>query len=348
MPIMSSAATSFGIDAQAVTDWIARLGVEFDGDLEFRRIGLGQSNITVLVSDGSGRRWILRRPPLGELLASAHDVVREHRILRALNGTDVPVPDILGLCEDPEVSEAPLLLMEHVDGLVVDRIDLAEALDHEVRRGIGDSMATTLARMHAVDLDRAGLSTLASHKPYAQRQLKRWSGQWEKAKTRELPQLDRLTKLLWDSIPEQAETVLVHGDFHIRNVICAPESGSLRAVLDWELCTLGDPLADMGSLLAYWPQTGDLPSPLFAASTLPGFATREELADAYLAATGRDEAALGFWHVLGIWKIAIICEGVMRRSMDQPLNAAEGGPPDAKFVDQLVEHARATATGLQL
>ncbi|MET0821442.1 MAG: phosphotransferase, partial [Aeromicrobium sp.] len=139
------------------------------------------------------------------------------------------------------------------------------------------------------------------------------------------------------------ELTLVHGDFHVRNVIADPATGALRAVLDWELSTLGDPLADIGSLLAYWPEAGDPPTGLFAASTLPGFADRRAMAETYLAASGRDGADLEYWHVLGLWKIAVISEGVLRRALDDPRNAADGGPPEPGFVDSLVERAWTTA-----
>lgn len=165
-----------GLDTEAVTGWIAGLGIDFTGPLSFDRIGLGQSNLTYLVRDQDGNRWVLRRPPLGHLLASAHDVAREARILSALESTDVPSPRVFGLTEDPAVTEVPLLLMEFVDGEVVDRMPLAEALSEDRRRAIGISLAQTLAKIHAVDLKKAGLDDLASHKPYAARQLKRWVG----------------------------------------------------------------------------------------------------------------------------------------------------------------------------
>jgi aminoglycoside phosphotransferase (APT) family kinase protein len=229
--------------------------------------------------------------------------------------------------------------MEYVDGLVIDRMNVAESVNDGMRRALSDSMAGTLASIHQVDLDASGLAGLASHQHYGERQLRRWSAQWESAKTRELPALDELTAILRRSIPAQQETVLVHGDFHLRNIICSPETGTVRAVLDWELATLGDPIADLGSLLAYWPQKGDPPTPLFAASALPGFKTREELTTAYLAATGRDGSALTFWQVLGLWKIAIIMEGVLRRALNEPLNADADGAPDPTVVDQLVDRA---------
>lgn len=327
------------VDPAAVAEWLDALGVEHAKPLRFQRIGLGQSNLTYLVTDAADRRWVLRRPPLGHLLASAHDVVREARIIAALEHTDVPAPRILGVTEDTAISDVPLVLMEFVDGQVIDTMDIARSLTPERRAHIARELPRTLAKIHAVDIEAVGLSDLASHKPYAQRQLKRWAGQWEQSKTRELPELDALTRRLVAAIPEQREITLVHGDFHLRNIIADRESGDLVAALDWELSTLGEPLADMGSMLAYWPEPGEDTGGDFPASTLPGFPTRDELAEQYLAETGRDAAALRYWQVLGLWKVAVIAEGVMRRAMDEPQNKAAAGTPTVERIDALVHKA---------
>jgi aminoglycoside phosphotransferase (APT) family kinase protein len=331
-----------GIDAAAVTRWFDELAIGFTGPLRFERIGLGQSNLTYLVRDADDRRWVLRRPPLGQLLASAHDVAREARIMAALEPTDVPVPRILGVAQDPGIADVPLVLMEFIDGQVVDTMAIAESLAPQRRRQIGVSLPTTLAKIHAVDIDALGLSDLASHKPYAQRQLKRWAGQWEQSKTRELPELDDLTRRLVAASPDQRELSLVHGDFHLRNAIVSRRTGEVVGVLDWELSTLGDPLADMGTMLAYWPAAGEGFGD-FAASTLDGFPDRAELARIYLEQTGRDPQALKYWHALGLWKIAIIAEGVMRRAMDTWQNKAAAGTPTADWIDALVGAARGVA-----
>lgn len=328
-----------GIDTVAVARWLHTIGVDCTGTLTFDRIGLGQSNLTYLVRDSVGGRWVLRRPPLGHLLASAHDVAREARILSALEETAVPTPRVFGFTEDPAVTDVPLLLMEFVEGQVVDRMSVAQALAPERRRAIGLSLPRTLAKIHAVDLEQTGLIDLASHKSYAQRQLKRWAGQWEQSKTRELPALDDLTRRLVESVPEQHELTLVHGDFHLRNVITSTDTGDVTAALDWELCTLGDPLADLGSLLAYWPEPGETFGGEFPASTLDGFPDRAEIAQVYFEETGRDPEALGFWHVLGLWKVAVIAEGVMRRARDEPQNKAAAGTPTVERIDALVEKA---------
>ncbi|RJO73737.1 phosphotransferase family protein [Nocardia panacis] len=338
--------TVAGVDAAAIRRWFDQLAVEYAAPLGFQRIGLGQSNLTYRVTDAEGRVWVLRRPPLGHLLASAHDVAREARIIAALEHTEVPVPRILGVTA--EFAEVPLVLMEFVDGTVVDTMQVARALTQPQRRRIAMSLPRTLSRIHAVDLAEVGLADLAGHKPYAQRQLKRWSGQWEMSKTRELPELDDLTRRLAAAVPEQREISLVHGDFHLRNLITAPDSGAVIAVLDWELSTLGDPLADMGSLLTYWPEPGETTGGDFAPSTLAGFPSRAEMAGLYLDETGRDPAALHYWHTLGLWKLAIIAEGVMRRALDEPENRAAAGTPTPERIDALVHKAReiAAAAGI--
>jgi len=334
-----------GIDAEAVGRWITGLGIGAGGPFTFRRIGLGQSNLTFLVDDAAGQRYALRRPPLGEILASAHDVVREHRILEGLQETDVPVPTIHGLCEDPSVSDVPLMLMSYVEGLVLDGPEDAEALGESQRHAVGLGLVDALARIHAVDLTATGLVDLASHKPYAARQLRRWSRQWELSKMRELPALEEFTRRLEASAPEPGEIVLVHGDCHPRNVIVDPAQGTVRAVLDWELASLGDPLADLGTVLGYWPQVGDPPTVRVGVTTLPGFAQRAELVEEYARLTGRDVSAVPFWTSLGLWKLAIIIEGVRRRQADDPRNLSAAGQFPAGAVDALVDYAHGVLDG---
>ncbi|WP_424308461.1 phosphotransferase family protein [Gordonia sp. (in: high G+C Gram-positive bacteria)] len=347
------AAATPGIAADAAAGWLSTLGHDVAGTPTLTRIGLGQSNLTYLAVDERGRRWVLRRPPLGHLLASAHDIGREARILASLADTDVPVPQIYGVADEmtrvgsAAVTDAPLVAMEYIDGLAVDRRSVAEDLSPAHRRAIGMSMPAVLARIHAVDLESVGLADLASRSPYAERQLRRWARQWEQAKTRELPAFDALTRRLEAAVPEQTETTLVHGDFNLSNVLVArtlgdggrAACGEVVAALDWELSTLGEPLADMGSLLAYWPEPGEGLGGELTASTLDGFPRRDELAAEYLRLTGRDERALRYWQVLGLWKLASIAEGVMRRALDEPRNRAAAGTPTAERIDAIVETA---------
>ncbi|MFW0793189.1 phosphotransferase family protein [Gordonia sp. CPCC 205515] len=327
----------------ALVGWLSTVGVHPTGEISCTRVGFGQSNLTYIVTDESGQRWVLRRPPSGHLLASAHDVAREARILSALADTDVPVPTIYGVCTDETISPVPIVAMEHVSGAVMTDPSAAEPLSHEIRHAIGMSMTDTLAHIHAVDLGAVGLDDLASQKPYAPRQLKRWTAQWENSKTRESPELEALTKRLADNIPEQRETTLVHGDFHIRNVMVDPSTGSVIAALDWELSTLGDPLADIGSTLAYWPERTDARLLGDPVEVMDGFPGRSEMAASYLEKTGRDAQALHYWHALGLWKIAIIIEGILRRAKDNPSNRAAHGVPTADYADALIARAIAVA-----
>ncbi|SMX93536.1 phosphotransferase family protein [Brevibacterium antiquum] len=328
---------SVELNLTALAVWMRDIGEPVTGELSGTRVGQGQSNLTYRIDDEAGHSWIARRPPLGKLLASAHDVVREYQIMSALQGSGVPVPTTIGVCTDVAVADVPVFVMAHVEGTVVDDEETTRALSPEVRRRLGLDLARTLAKVHAVDIDAVGLGELASRRPYAPRQLKRWTRQLEESRTQERPDLDALTQLLVEHQPDSDEIGLVHGDFHVRNVIIDERSGEIRAVLDWELSTLGDPLADMGSALAYWTQAGDMPGGMFAASTLDGFPTREEMAAEYLRASGRSGQALGFWHVLGVWKVAIIAEGVYRRVLDQPENAA-GVTLTPENIQALVDH----------
>jgi len=327
--------TTFGVDPRSLARWMLALGIDVSEPLQIDRIGIGQSNLTFRVGDADGRRWVLRRPPLATLLASAHDVAREARILSALADTAVPVPRVYGLTS---FGDAPAVLMEFVDGLVVDRVPVAEAMSLQHRHAIGVELARTLATIHAVDLDSTGLTGLASHESYARRQLRRWSAQWQQSRTRELPALDSLTERLLAAVPEQRTVTLVHGDFHLRNVITS-SVGRVAAVLDWELCTLGDPAADLGTLLAYWPEACEPTAGELSASTLPGFPGRQELVTMYVELSGQDTSALGFWHAVGLWKTAIIGEGVLRRATDEPRNRAAFGTPTVGEIDAYVMKA---------
>jgi aminoglycoside phosphotransferase (APT) family kinase protein len=303
-----------GIDAAAVGAWFDATVPGVEAPLTYERIAGGLSNLTYRVTDAGGREWALRRPPLGRTLSSAHDMAREHRVVAALGGTDVPVPPVAGLCEDESVNGAPFYVMEFVRGPVLRGISEAEAAfpDEGDRRAIGFRVADTLAAIHAVDPDPVGLGDLGRKEDYVARQLRRWYGQWEKSKTRELPAVDRVHERLAARIPIQEGASLVHGDYRLDNMILA-DSGEVAAVVDWELCTLGDPLADLGTLMAYWPEREDAISLGQPANLAPGFPTRTELAARYAETSGRDISELDFYLALGYWKLAIILEGVLAR-----------------------------------
>ncbi|WP_332642209.1 phosphotransferase family protein [Aeromicrobium sp.] len=335
------------INVTALRNWMVTLGVPVGDRLASRPIGNGRSNLTFELSDDFGRKWVARRPPLGVLLESAHDVAREYRILSALQGTKVPVPSLIGLAVDESIAETPVLVMEHVDGEVFDRRPIATALEPRIRRELGEGLVDTLVHIHEVDLGSVGLDSLASKEPYAARQLRRWSAQLERSRSRSLPELDRLTELLSQRAPSRQATTLVHGDFNLSNVMADRSSGKVVSVLDWELCTLGDPLADMGSLLAYWRHDNEYATGAFAASALPGFPLRDELAARYARSTGCNPGELKFWHVFGLWKLAVIGEGVLSRDPERSRNSSTHRA-GVEQIDDLVRRAWVVAnhTGL--
>ncbi len=330
-----------GIDREAVEAWFE---ANVDGakpPLEFDRVSGGRSNLTFGVTDSEGGRWALRRPPLGKRLGSAHDMSREHRVIAGLQESAVPVPPLAGLCEDESVNGAPFYVMDFVDGPILrTKPDAESAFGEAERHEIGIRVADTLVDLHAVDPDEVGLGELGRKQDYVARQLHRWSGQWEKSKTRELPLVEDLHRRLEARIPEQGPATIVHGDYRLDNMILAPD-GEVAAVVDWELCTLGDPLADVGLLMVYWSQPGDEFAPLFEAPTLAdGFPLRDELRDRYAERSGRDLSELDYYVALGYWKLAIILEGVLARyAAGQYGKTDEGFEQFAKIVGQLADAA---------
>jgi len=301
-----------GVDVERVTEWFAE-HTDVTAPLYFELITGGHSNLTFAVTDADGRRWVLRRPPLGQVLATAHDMGREHRIITALASTDVPVAPTIGLCTDESVNGAPFYVMEFVDGLVVRDASIAQSLLPEVRRAASESVVDVLARIHAVDLDAVGLSDLGRHDSYIARQLKRWYSQFEKSKTREVPELDAVHEELSARIPDQGPATIVHGDYRLDNCMISPE-GAIMAVLDWEICTLGDPLADLGLLMVYWTDPDESsPAGISGATTLDGFLRKHELLERYAALSGRDLSSIDYYVAFGYWKLACIIEGVYAR-----------------------------------
>jgi aminoglycoside phosphotransferase (APT) family kinase protein len=328
-----------GIDAAGVGAWFAERLPGLRPPLAYERIAGGHSNLTYRVSDAGGGEWALRRPPLGKTLSSAHDMAREHRVVAALGGTPVPVAPVVGLCEDEAVNGAPFYVMEFVRGPVLRGTAEGEAAfpDEGDRHQIGMRVADTLAAIHAVDPDAVGLGDLGRKEDYVARQLRRWYGQWEKSKTRELASIDAVHDRLAARIPAQAGVSIVHGDYRLDNMILS-DAGEVAAVVDWELCTLGDPLADLGTLMAYWPDR-DAPDIAIGmpANLLPGFPTREELAARYAEASGRDIAELDFYTALGYWKLAIILEGVYARYAAGGYGKADAEDPGLQAFARLVE-----------
>jgi aminoglycoside phosphotransferase (APT) family kinase protein len=336
-----------GIDRAGVEGWFEANVPAVELPLDFERISGGRSNMTFAVRDSADRAWALRRPPLGKRLGSAHDMSREHRAIAALQDTPVPVPPVVGLCEDESVNGAPFYVMGFVEGPILRTAEEAKAFDENERRAIGERVVDTLVEIHAVDPDAVGLGGLGRKEAYVERQLKRWQGQWEKSKTRELPVVDSVHDRLFARVPEQGPATIVHGDYRLDNMILSP-SGEVAAVVDWELCTLGDPLADVGMLLVYWSEESDDFMPLFAPATIAaGFPTRDEVRERYAEKSGRDLSEIDFFIALGFWKLAIILEGVYARyASGQYGKTDEGFEEFAKIVERLADAASDAADRL--
>jgi aminoglycoside phosphotransferase (APT) family kinase protein len=338
----ATAAVPDGIDRAGVEGWFETNVPGVQLPLAFERISGGRSNLTYGVADSAGNRWALRRPPIGKRLTSAHDMGREHRIIAALQETAVPVPPVVGFCGDEAVNGAPFFVMDFVPGPILrDRATAERDFDDDERRAIGERVADTLVEIHAIDPDDVGLGDLGKKEDYVARQLHRWHGQWEKSKTREVPLVDEVHGRLVARIPEQGPATIVHGDYRLDNLILT-DSGEIAAVVDWELCTLGDPLADVGMLMVYWSEEGDPLMPLFEAPTLAaGFPSREELRRRYEERSGLDLSQLDFYVALGSWKLAIILQGVYARFAGGQYGegTADGVEEFGKIVERLAEGA---------
>ena len=331
-----------GIDYLSVSEWLTTQVRGLMAPYTFDVIAGGHSNLTFCVTDAHGRRIVLRRPPLSHGLASAHDMKREHRIISALRDSAVPVAPVLGMCDDPAVNGAPFYVMEFVEGLIVRDQQGAERLaTPEIRKRASESLIDTMVAIHAVNIDHVGLGDLARHDGYIERQLKRWYGQWNAQKTRDLDTIDRVHAELTNRIPPQGAATIVHGDYRLDNCIVST-SGEIVAVLDWEICTLGDPLADLGLLMVYW--TGpkdDAMVAAYQATKTNGFLNRDDLVRRYATVSGRDVSHLDFYIAFALWKYACIIEGVYARYLGGALgerSAAELEPFKLQ-VDGAAAHA---------
>jgi aminoglycoside phosphotransferase (APT) family kinase protein len=338
-----------GIRRDHVTNWLVANAPRAVPPFGFDLIAGGHSNLTYRVTDSTGAAWALRRPPLGHVLATAHDMAREHRIVSALIPTAVPVPGVIGLCDDLDVNDAPFYVMEFVDGLVLRDEASARAQTPEFCTHACDSMVDTLVAIHEVDVDAIGLGTLGRKEGYVARQLKRWRQQFEDSKTRELPAIERVHAILVDRIPEQQSAGIVHGDYRLDNCILS-SNGDVRAVLDWELCTLGDVLCDVAQLLVYWCEDDDDGFTLESPPTIaPGFMTRDEVIAAYAARSPLDLSNIDFYLAFAYWKVACIIEGVYARyrsgAMGDKLPAADL-ESFARRVELLARRATETAARL--
>jgi aminoglycoside phosphotransferase (APT) family kinase protein len=313
---------SEGIDNVRVGAWLATRLPALTPPLRYALIAGGHSNLTHACTDAEGRRRVLRRPPLGHVLESAHDMAREHRVIAALTGSAVPVPPVHGLCDDVAVNGAPFFVMDYVDGAVLHDRDAAAALPAPERGALGQHVADVLAALHRLVPAAIGLGDLGRHAHYIARQLKRWRTQWEQTRTHNVPAMDTAARLLGARIPPQQQSSLVHGDYRLGNMIAT--GGRIVALLDWELCTLGDPLADLGYLANTWlmPEDvcGDVDDTM--PTTAGGFPACQALFERYAAQTGFDLENIDYYRAFSHWRTAAIRQGVYKRYSVGAMGAA--------------------------
>ena len=302
-----------GVHAVAVSAWLERHIEGAVGPFTFDLIAGGRSNLTYRVTGSDGTRFVLRRPPLGQVLATAHDMAREHRVIAAVGQTGVPVPPALGLCTDADVNDAPFYVMGFVDGVVLDSVERADQLPESLRTPAAEHLIDVLADLHAVNVDDVGLGDFAKRDGYVERQVKRWSTQWEGSKTRELAAIDEVAVRLRAHLPVQRGVCIAHGDFRFGNCLTDVGAGRIAAVLDWELCTLGDPLADVGYLGVYWYDGQAAHIRANDPTSAGGFPSYADLLERYARRTGRDLSGIDFYVAFSCWRLAVISEGVYAR-----------------------------------
>jgi aminoglycoside phosphotransferase (APT) family kinase protein len=297
-------------------------GFREDGPLEVTLLPGGRSNLTFRLEQ-DGTSWVLRRPPLGHVMPSAHDMVREHRVLTGLTRGGFPVPRPLLLCDDPAVIGAPFLVMDYVDGRVVADASDAALLTPDDAERISALLVDTLAVLHALDATACGLGDLGRPAGYLRRQVERWKRQWDLSHTRRLADLDALVGWLDREVgrlPEELPWSVVHGDYRLDNLILRQDGTGVAAVLDWEMATLGDPVLDLAVAAVYWSDGTDtlrrrLPVALDVTAA-PGFWTREDVINRYGERSGRDLDHLDVCLALACFKLAVVMESVHRRTLD--------------------------------
>ncbi len=323
---------------------------------DIQLIAGGRSNLTyrLAVSGPAGSRLlVLRRPPLGHVLPTAHDMSREFRVLSALAGTPVPVAPLVASCTDEDVIGAPFYVMENVPGEVLRTRADTSVLSEEQAAELSGRLADMLAAIHGVDVAAVGLGDLGRGAGYLSRQLDRWQRQWQLSATREMPGYTELVDRLTAALPAEGEVTLVHGDFRLDNVLVTLSPGPrITAVVDWEMATLGDPLADLGLTLVYWTDPdekgwltpagvpADAPGLSTDATTSPGFLTRAEFAAEYARRTGRDISRIGYYMAFGYFKLAVVLEGIHARYL-QHKTVGEGFEREGLAVPVLIARAHA-------
>lgn len=331
-----------GIDIDPVSRWLDDHLDGFAGPYSFELIAGGRSNLTFRGTDASGRPFVLRRPPTGHVLESAHDMAREYRLISAVGTTSVPVPRAYALCADVEVNGAPFYVMEHVAGEVLDDPSKVTTMTMAARRDASEHLFDVLAELHSIDVDEVGLGDLSRREAYIERQLRRWTKQWAASTTEEMPLIERVADHLGANVPPQQGVAIVHGDYRFGNCITDVERGRIAAVLDWELCTLGDPLADLGYLGVTWGGQGERGVAARDPSGAPGFPPLDEMVERYATATGRDVSRLAYYVAFNCWRLAVISQGVRARFMHGAMGDQDIDLENARLaVLELVERAAA-------
>ena len=330
------------LDVAKLQPWLDAALPDVAGDLTVEQFRSGYSNLTYLIAKGD-TELVLRRPPFAVQVKSGHDMAREYKVLSGLSGVYAPAPKPLALCSDPEVLGAPFYVMERRQGVILRRSIPAElGITPTKLRGMCMSLVDNLADLHAVDVDAAGLSDLGKPQGYARRQVEGWIARYEKSKTHDLPNMDKIAAWLLARIPETGDATLVHNDYKFDNVMLDPaDPTKIVAVLDWEMCTLGDPLMDLGTTLGYWVEEGDDPRwkfVAFAPTYGAGALTRREIAERYAERTGRDISNMLFYYCFALQKIATIIQQIYYRF-------SKGHTSDPRFsqLDQIVAVLAETA-----
>jgi aminoglycoside phosphotransferase (APT) family kinase protein len=310
-----------GLDLGALAGFLRSSGAVRDpgdrpcGKLRAQLIAGGKSNLTYRVTDGV-HDWVVRRPPLGHVLATAHDMAREHRVMSALAATTVPVPEMVVLCEDLAVMGVPFYVMQYVEGEVLRRTAQSADLTDDQRADVAHRLVDTLADLHAVDPATVGLSDFGHPEGFLERQVRRWSAQLERSRTREVPGFPELAAALAARVPRSQRAGIVHGDYRLDNVLIGKEDQQIRAVLDWEMATLGDPLCDLGLLPVYAiPAVGVTGVVSDGMGPHNGFPSMDTLVERYASRTGLDLTPLPWYVALGYYKLAVICEGIHARHL---------------------------------
>jgi aminoglycoside phosphotransferase (APT) family kinase protein len=330
-----------GLDLDALERYLGPKVGGLAGALRAEVIAGGRSNLTYIVDDGQ-RRFVVRRPPLAHVLPTAHDMAREYRVLAALQGTGIPVPGVIALCEDESIIGARFYVMEWIDGHVVrDALPVEFPDTMATRQAMSSALIETLLQLHRVDPNAVGLGNFGHPEGFLTRQVRRWWQQWEASKTRELPSIEALRKRLDETVPAQSAPGIVHGDYRLDNVMYAPADPTrIVAVIDWEMCTIGDPLCDLGLLCVYWADDESEA----AARTLhgraitveDGFFKRKDLLRDYAAGTQRDLVSLDWYIALGAYKLAIIAEGITARFL-MGMTVGEGFETMGEMVPAIVQ-----------